>query len=80
MILIVFLFLVKLYFLSQVEVGLLFLFLKGVGEILFLQILFIERLFMLCVFLNKSLLERFFSIILPTSLVFLWNLGFVEEL
>ena len=35
---------------------------------------------MLCVFLNKSLLERFFSIILPTSLVFLWNLGFVEEL
>ena len=35
---------------------------------------------MLCVFLNKSLLERFFSIILSSSLVFLWNLGFVEEL
>ena len=35
---------------------------------------------MLCVSLSKSLLERFFSIILPTSLVFLWNLGFVEEL
>ena len=35
---------------------------------------------MLCVFLNKSLLERFFSIILLTSLVFSWNLGFVEEL
>ena len=32
------------------------------------------------VLINKSLLERFFSIILPTSLVFLWNLGFVEEL
>ena len=35
-ILIVFLFLVKLFFLSLVEIGLLFLFLKGVGEILFL--------------------------------------------
>ena len=35
---------------------------------------------MLCVFLNKSLLERFFSIILLTSLVFSWNLGLVEEL
>ena len=34
---------------------------------------------MLRVFLNKSLLERFFFIILPTSLVFLWNLGFVKE-
>ena len=35
-ILTVFLFLVKLFFLSQIEVGLLFLSLKGVGEILFL--------------------------------------------
>ena len=35
---------------------------------------------MLCVFLNKSLFIDVFSIILPTNLVFLWNLGFVKEL
>ena len=33
---IIFLFLVKLFFLSLVEIGLLFIFLKGVGEILLL--------------------------------------------
>ena len=35
---------------------------------------------MLCVFLNKSLFKDVFYIILPTNLVFLCNLGFVEEL
>ena len=49
-ILIVFLFLVKLFFLSLVEIGLLFLFLKGVGDSIPINTLYREVIYVMCVF------------------------------